>query len=57
MSKVGSMHREITNSLEENAQIKTVIARSKVGEIESMVNLIITAYEGGGKVVLWTYRL
>jgi len=57
MNKVGSMHREITNSLEENAQIKTVIARSKVGEIESMVNLIITAYEGGGKVVLWTYRL
>ena len=53
MNKVDSMSREIAKRLEESAQIKRAIAESKIGEIEHIVNLIITAYKMGGKVVLF----
>lgn len=47
------MRREIAKILEESAQIKRAIAKSKVSEIERMVNFIIMAYKAGGKVVLF----
>ena len=47
------MRREIAKILEESAQIKRAIAKSKVSEIERMVNFIIKAYKAGGKVVLF----
>jgi len=53
MNKGDSMRREITKRLEESAQIKKVIAKSKIDEIESMVKFIIMAYKTGGKVVLF----
>lgn len=53
MNKADSMRREIAKGLEESARIKGVIAKDKVGEIESMVKLINTAYKTGGKVVLF----
>ena len=43
---------EIAKRLEESAQIKAIIARSMIDEIECMVNLIVMAYKAGGKVVL-----
>jgi D-sedoheptulose 7-phosphate isomerase len=51
--KAGSMHRRITNRLEENAQVQRTIAKDKTHEIEEMVNLILTAYRSGGKVILF----
>jgi D-sedoheptulose 7-phosphate isomerase len=53
MNKTDSMRREIAEGLEEGARIKGVIAKDKVGEIESMIKLINTAYKTGGKVVLF----
>ncbi len=53
MNKAGSMRSEIAKKLEESAQVKRAIAESKISEIERMVNLIITAYRTGGKVVLF----
>lgn len=53
MNKVDSMYREIVKRLEESAQVKKTIAKTKIGEIEHMVKLIITAYKTGGKVVLF----
>ncbi len=53
MVKGGPMRREIAERLEESAQIKRAIAKSKISEIERMANLIITAYKAGGKVVLF----
>ena len=53
MNKVDSMSREIANRLEESAQIKRAIAKSKISEIEHMANFIIAAYKAGGKVVLF----
>ena len=53
MSKADSMHRDIARGLEESAQIKSAIAKSKIGEIELIVNLIIATYKAGGKVVLF----
>jgi len=47
------MRREIAKRLQESAQIKTAIAKSKISEIERMVDFIITAYKAGGKVVLF----
>ena len=47
------MRREIAERLEESAQIKGAIAKSKISEIEDMANLIITAYKAGGKVILF----
>ena len=47
------MRREIAKILEESAQIKRAIAKSKVSEIERMVNFIIMAYKAGGKAVLF----
>jgi len=52
MNKVGSMQRDIAKRLQESAQVKKAMAKSKVGEIERMVEFIITAYKMGGKVVL-----
>lgn len=53
MNKVGSLHSEIVKGLEESAQIKRAIAKSKISEIEHMVKFIIMAYKRGGKVVLF----
>jgi len=53
MNKVDSMRREVAKRLEESARIKKAIALSKIGEIERMVEFIITAYKTGGKVVLF----
>ncbi|MFC1940601.1 D-sedoheptulose 7-phosphate isomerase [Chloroflexota bacterium] len=53
MNEAGSMHDEIAKRLEESARVKRDIADSKVSEIERIVNLIITAYKSGGKVVLF----
>ena len=53
MDKADSMRREIAKRLEESAQIKKAVAKDKLGEIEGMVKLIITAYKRGGKVVLF----
>ena len=53
MVKGDFMHREIAKILEESAQIKRTIAKSKISEIERMANLIIMAYKAGGKVVLF----
>ncbi|MBI4180775.1 MAG: SIS domain-containing protein, partial [Chloroflexi bacterium] len=44
---------QIVKRLEESAQLKQAIAKTMVSEIEQMVNLIITAYRAGGKVVLF----
>ncbi|MFC2040650.1 D-sedoheptulose 7-phosphate isomerase [Chloroflexota bacterium] len=53
MNRVSSIHNEIANSLEESAQIKRAIAKSKISEIEHIVKVIIRAYKTGGKVVLF----
>jgi len=53
VSKGAIMRREIAKRLQESAQIKEAIAESKVNEIERIINLIITAYRAGGKVVLF----
>ena len=53
MNKAGSMHYEITDRLENSAQIIIAIARSMIDEIDSMARLIITAYKTGGKLVLF----
>lgn len=53
MNRVGSMRREIAQRLEESAQIKQAIAKSKISEIADIANLIITAYRAGGKVILF----
>ena len=47
------MYPEIAKRLEESAQVKKAMAKSKVGEIERMVEFIIAAYKMGGKVVLF----
>ena len=44
---------EIANRLEESIIVKRVIIRTKINEIESIVNLIVGAYKSGGKVVLF----
>jgi len=53
MEKRDFVCHEIAKRLEESAEIKRVIAESKVSEIERMVDFIITAYKSGGKVVLF----
>lgn len=53
MNKAGSLHNEIVDRLEESAQIKKAMAKTMVGGIEQMANLIIAALEAGGKVVLF----
>lgn len=53
MNKADSTGREIAKRLEESAQVKLAIAKSKVREIESIARLIIAAYKRGGKVVLF----
>ena len=53
MNKEDAMRRKIAQRLEESARIKKSIAEGKIGEIESMVNFILTAYKAGGKVVLF----
>lgn len=53
MSKADSMRDEIARRLEESAQIGEMIATSKIGEIESIVNSILSAHKSGGKVVLF----
>lgn len=53
MGKADSMRKEIVGRLEESARLKRAIAESKLDEIEHIVNLIIRAYQAGGKVVLF----
>lgn len=53
MNKADSTGREIAKRLEESAQVKLAIAKSQVGEIESIARLTIAAYKRGGKVVLF----
>jgi len=53
MNKEDAMRRKIAERLEESAQVKKVMAKSMVSEIEHMANFIITAYKAGGKVVLF----
>ena len=53
MNKEGSIRREIAKRLEESAQIKSAIAKSKIDEIYSMVGFIVATYKVGGKVVLF----
>lgn len=52
MKKVDAIRFEIAKKLEESVQIKKAIATTKIGEIEHIARLIITAYKTGGKVVL-----
>ncbi len=53
MPEAGSIHSEIAKRLEESAEVKRAIAKSKISQIANMVNLIIEAYKAGGKVVLF----
>jgi D-sedoheptulose 7-phosphate isomerase len=53
LNKADSTGREIAKRLEESAQVKLAIAKSQVGEIESIARLTIAAYKRGGKVVLF----
>jgi len=53
MNKASSMHHEIAKMLEESAQTKRAIAKSRINEIDSMVKFVVTAYKTGGKVVLF----
>jgi len=53
MKEMDSMHNEIAKSLEEGARIQRAIAGSEISVIESIVRFIISAYEAGGKVVLF----
>jgi len=48
-----SVYQIIVKGLEESASLKKAIARDMLVGIESMVNLIIDAYEAGGKVILF----
>ncbi|MFC2004093.1 D-sedoheptulose 7-phosphate isomerase [Chloroflexota bacterium] len=47
------MQREIARKLQESAEVKSAIAKSKISEIERIVSSIIAAYKTGGKVVLF----
>lgn len=53
MNKVSSIYREIASGLEESARVKKIMAKGQTGEIERMVNFIVSAYRVGGKVVLF----
>lgn len=52
MSKMNSRQRDIATRLEENIRVQQVISGSKLSEIAEMVDLILTAYRNGGKVIL-----
>ncbi len=52
MSQAVSKHAQIIERLEESARIKLALATTKSKEIENIANIIITAYQAGGKVVL-----
>ena len=47
------MRHEITKRLEESAQVKSAIAKSKIDKIYSMVGFLVATYKVGGKVVLF----
>ena len=53
MDRVDSIRHEIVRRLEESIQIKKVVAKSKIPEIDSIVKYIISAYKRGGKIVLF----
>lgn len=53
MNKAKSIYREIASRLEESARVKKIMAKGQIGEIERMVNFIVSAYRVGGKVVLF----
>lgn len=44
---------EIVKRLKENTRIGQAVATGKIGEIESIVNSILAAYNAGGKVILF----
>lgn len=50
---MNSRQQEITSRLEEHARVQQEIVRTKIGEIDTAVNLIITALRGGGKVIIF----
>lgn len=47
------MHDEIVEMLLESGRLKETLARDFVGKVESMVELIVAAYKGGKKVILF----
>ena len=49
---MNARQRDIAARLEENIRVQQAIAGSKLGEIEEMVELILTSYRNGGKVIL-----
>ena len=51
MSKMNSRQRDIATRLEENVRVQQAISESKLSEIAEMVDLILTAYRNGGKVI------
>jgi D-sedoheptulose 7-phosphate isomerase len=53
MDKADAMSIEIARILEESAKVKKDIAKSKINEIERVVNIITSAFKTGGKVVLF----
>jgi len=53
MVKSDSVRRKIVKGLEGSAQVKLDVARTNAGEIEHIVNLIIRAYNAGGKVIFF----
>ena len=53
MNIADSMGNEITRRLDESAQVINDLAKSKINEIESVVNIIITVFKTGGKVILF----
>ena len=52
MNKATSIF-EIRARLEESAQLKMALAKSKLGEIKRITDLIVETYKKGGKVVLF----
>jgi D-sedoheptulose 7-phosphate isomerase len=51
--KVRTTYSEIVKALEEGISVKRALARHKTAEIESIARLIISAYELGGKVIIF----
>ena len=47
------MRDKIVGMLEESSRLKKILARDYVDEVESMVNLIVSAYKKGKKVILF----
>jgi len=46
-----ALPHEIAEILEESAKVKRAVAQNNIGEIESIVNLVVAALRAGGKVI------